>query len=231
MQNSNTKQIVGAIVLAGAMIAGAILIRGGGGGTSIPSIAREIDLNTRSFNKCLADSRFKTRVQADIDDGAQAGVNGTPASFILKDGRAVSFIAVDGEVHDMIPGAQPYETVMENIKRISEGSVESKEAPIRAVSAEDHVIGDLNTAELVIVEYSDLECPFCQRFHDTMHQVVKDTEGRVAWVYRHYPIPQLHPKAFQAAEASECAWEQEGNEGFWKYADKVFEMGLQTNTF
>ena len=232
MQNNDTKQIVGAIVLAGAMIAGAIVIRGGStSSSSVPSIAKQVNLSTRSFNKCLADAKFKSKVEADADDGVKAGVNGTPSSYILKDGKAVTFIASDGKTYDAIPGAQPYEVVSQNIKRILENEAESKPAPIRAVTADDHILGDINTAKLVIVEYSDLECPFCKAFHSTMHQVMDENKGEIAWVYRHFPLTQIHPKAMQAALASECAWDQGGNEAFWKYADKVFEAGLQTNTF
>src|SRR3989344_6007933 len=93
----------------------------------------------------------------------------------------------------------------------------------RAVSKDDHILGDIN-AKIIIVEYSDLECPFCKVFHATMHRVVTESGGKVAWVFRHYPIPQLHPKAFREAEATECAWEQGGNEAFWKYTDRVFEV-------
>lgn len=93
----------------------------------------------------------------------------------------------------------------------------------RPVSLEDdHIFGDLN-AKVVIVEYSDLECPFCKVFHETMHKVVNETDD-VAWVFRHYPIPQLHAKAFAEAEATECAWEQGGNDAFWQYTDKIFEI-------
>lgn len=98
----------------------------------------------------------------------------------------------------------------------------------RSVSKEDHILGNIN-AKVIIVEYSDLECPFCKVFHNTMHRVVNDSEGEVAWVYRHYPIPQLHPKAFHEAEATECAWEQGENNAFWKYIDRVFEITPSNN--
>ena len=62
-----------------------------------------------------------------------------------------------------------------------------------------------------------------------MHRVVDNNTVKVAWVYRHYPIPQLHPKAFQEAEATECAWEQGGNEAFWKYTDRIFEITPSNN--
>ena len=99
---------------------------------------------------------------------------------------------------------------------------------VRPVSSSDHVIGNLN-AKIVIVEYSDLECPFCKVFHNTMHKVIDNSNGKVAWVYRHYPIPQLHPKAFYEAEATECAWEQGENDAFWKYTDRLFEVTPSNN--
>jgi len=95
------------------------------------------------------------------------------------------------------------------------------------ISLDDHITGNPN-AELVIIEYSDLECPFCRIFHATMHQVI-ETNQNVAWIYRHYPIPQLHPKAFHEAEATECAWEQGGDDAFWKYTDRVFEITPSNN--
>ncbi len=98
----------------------------------------------------------------------------------------------------------------------------------RAVSSDEHIFGNPN-AKIVIVEYSDLECPFCKVFHETMQQTVSMYDGDVAWVFRHYPIPQLHSKAFREAEATECAWEQGGNEAFWRYTDRVFEVTPSNN--
>ncbi|HYD90806.1 MAG TPA: thioredoxin domain-containing protein [Flavobacterium sp.] len=99
---------------------------------------------------------------------------------------------------------------------------------VRPVSSSDHILGNPK-AKVVIVEYSDLECPFCKVFHSTMHQIVNDSKGEVAWVYRHYPISQLHPKAFREAEATECAWDQGGNDAFWKYTDRLFEVTASNN--
>ena len=93
---------------------------------------------------------------------------------------------------------------------------------ISPVIAKDHIVGDRN-AELVIVEYSDTECPFCKVFHNTMKEVVKTYDGKVAWVYRHFPIAQLHARATKEAEATECAAELGGNQGFWNYINKLFD--------
>jgi protein-disulfide isomerase len=94
---------------------------------------------------------------------------------------------------------------------------------IAPVTDKDHIIGSRN-ATLVIVEYSDTECPFCKVFHNTMKEVVSTYSGQVAWVYRHFPIAQLHAKAAKQAEATECANDLGGNQAFWKYIDRVFEI-------
>lgn len=85
----------------------------------------------------------------------------------------------------------------------------------------DHIKGDKN-ARILMVEYSDLECPFCKRFHPTAQQAVDAYKGQLAWVYRHFPLTQIHPKAQKYAEASECATELGGPDGFWKMADAIF---------
>ncbi|MEK7465666.1 MAG: thioredoxin domain-containing protein [Patescibacteria group bacterium] len=102
------------------------------------------------------------------------------------------------------------------------------EENIKPVSAADHIFGDPN-APVKIVEFSDLECPFCKQFHYTMKQVVEKYAGKVAWVYRHSPIDQLHPKARKEAEASECAAELGGNTKFWAYVDRLMELTPSNN--
>ncbi|MDQ5950778.1 MAG: hypothetical protein QG639_54 [Patescibacteria group bacterium] len=101
------------------------------------------------------------------------------------------------------------------------GPTKEQLASIPAVSAEDHIRGNAN-AKVVMVEYSDYECPFCGRFHPTMATLKEEFGDDVAWVYRHYPLP-FHPNAQKAAEASECVAQQGGNEAFWTYSDTVFE--------
>ena len=91
-----------------------------------------------------------------------------------------------------------------------------------AISARDHIRGNPD-APVKIVEYSDTECPFCKTFQNTMKEIVQTYNGEVAWVYRHFPIAQLHAKAAKESEATECAAELGGNQAFWKYLDKVFE--------
>ncbi|HEX9608922.1 MAG TPA: thioredoxin domain-containing protein [Candidatus Paceibacterota bacterium] len=104
------------------------------------------------------------------------------------------------------------------------------EIDLAPVTANDHILGNPD-AKIVIVEFSDTECPFCKQFHETMHRIIDEygRDGRVAWVYRHFPIPQLHSKAPKQAEATECAAELGGNTVFWKYIDRVFEITPSNN--
>ncbi|MBI5079406.1 DsbA family protein [Candidatus Wolfebacteria bacterium] len=94
---------------------------------------------------------------------------------------------------------------------------------IKAIAANDHIFGNPN-ASIKIVEFSDMECPFCKRFHSDMKKIIGDYPGKVAWIYRHYPLDQLHSKARKSAEAAECANELGGNEKFWVYLDGYFEV-------
>ena len=88
---------------------------------------------------------------------------------------------------------------------------------VKPISADDHVRGSKN-AEVVLYEWSDFECPFCSRYHPSMVQLMNEYEGKVKWVYRHFPL-SFHPQATPAANASECASEQ-GK--FWEFADELF---------
>ncbi len=107
---------------------------------------------------------------------------------------------------------------------------ENEAGKIEDVSDKDHIIGSRN-AQVIIVEYSDFECPFCKVFHTTMRQIMDVyDDNQVAWVYRHFPIAQLHSKAAKESEASECAYEQGGNTAFWNFANKIFEVTNANNS-
>lgn len=107
----------------------------------------------------------------------------------------------------------------------------SQEIAIRPRSADEHILGN-PSADIVVVEFSDTECPFCKQFHTPMHQLIDEfgKDGTIAWVYRHFPIPQLHPKAAKEGQALECATEQGGNEMFWKYTDLLYQTTKSNNS-
>lgn len=101
---------------------------------------------------------------------------------------------------------------------------------LREIDANDHILGDVN-ARVVIVEYSDTECPYCKVFHSAMLSIMQEygKEGKVAWVYRHFPIAEIHSRAPKEAEAQECAGELGGNSKFWEYTNKLYEITPSNN--
>ena len=97
----------------------------------------------------------------------------------------------------------------------------AKAKNVRPVSDKDHIYGN-PSAEISLIEYSDFECPYCKRFHPTAKQLVDKSDGRVNWIYRHFPLAFHNPGAQKQAEASECAAKLGGNEAFWRYTDYIY---------
>jgi protein-disulfide isomerase len=87
------------------------------------------------------------------------------------------------------------------------------------VSDRDHVLGP-ETARVTLVEYGDYECPYCGAAHSEVKHVVREMGDDLRFAYRHFPLSQIHPHAYQAAEAAEAA----GVQGrFWEMHDLLFE--------
>jgi protein-disulfide isomerase len=89
------------------------------------------------------------------------------------------------------------------------------------ITERDHVRGNPEAA-ITVVEFSDFQCPYCQQFHPTLQQLIVDYPDDVRWVYKHFPLQSIHPQALPAAEASECVWEQGGDDAFWEFGDALF---------
>jgi protein-disulfide isomerase len=75
-----------------------------------------------------------------------------------------------------------------------------------------------DNAAVTIVEFSDFQCPYCGRVTPTVEKLMKDYDGKVRLVFRHFPL-SFHPNAAKAAEAGACAADQ-GK--FWQMHDKMF---------
>jgi protein-disulfide isomerase len=92
------------------------------------------------------------------------------------------------------------------------------EPPRQTVAAANGAAKGPATAPIEVIEFSDFQCPYCQRANPTVTQVLKTYGDRIRFVYRHFPLGN-HPNAKPAAEASQCAAEQ-GK--FWEYHDALF---------
>ena len=116
------------------------------------------------------------------------------------------------------------------VKPATENGKKEEAVKIPSVTAKDHILGN-PSAPVVLVEYSDTECPFCKSFHATTKQIMDQygKDGKVALVYRHFPLDSIHPKARKEAEGAECANELGGNDKFWAYIDRIFEITPSNN--
>ena len=98
------------------------------------------------------------------------------------------------------------------------------------ITKDDHVLGNPN-AEITMFEYSDTECPFCKKFHATMVRLMDQygKNGKIKWVYRHFPLDSIHSKTRKESEATECAAELGGEEAFWTYINRIYEITPANN--
>lgn len=81
-------------------------------------------------------------------------------------------------------------------------------------------------ARYTVIEYSDLECPFCKRHHNngTLDKLLENYPNDVNKIYRHFPLSNIHPNAQMGAEATECVADQKGAKAFYTYIDALFEL-------
>ncbi len=109
-----------------------------------------------------------------------------------------------------------------NVRPELEAGVTPDPSLVPPVTQDDHVFGDIN-APIQIIEYSDIECVFCQRLHVTLKQLTEQFPDEIVWVYRHMPILQNNGLSIGQVIATECAAEQQGNDGFWTMLNRIHE--------
>lgn len=127
--------------------------------------------------------------------------------------------AVRDGIHEFIREQQQAQA---EALRQQQAQADTRADDVRPVSRErDHIYGNPD-ASISLIEYSDFECPYCKRFHPTARELVDASDGRINWVYRHFPLAMHNPGAQQQAEASECAAELGGNDAFWAYTNAVY---------
>ncbi|MEA3322843.1 MAG: thioredoxin domain-containing protein [Patescibacteria group bacterium] len=181
---------------------------------SVSAIIGELGIDAAAFDTCMDEKRYEEAVKDDIKGGQEAGVEGTPHSFVL----------IDSAVYE-IPGAQTEEGVREFFDDLLAGKDPrakdiSATRTVAPVTTDDWVRGD-DDARITVIEYTDVDCPFCKKFHTSTTNIMEDYPNDVKWVFRHMPSDGLHPQARMKAEASECIGELGGAEAFWQYIDKL----------
>ncbi len=97
--------------------------------------------------------------------------------------------------------------------------------PEQIMRKEGRLLYGNKDATITIVEFSDLECPFCARLDPVLRQIIDDSDGKIVWEYRHLPL-SIHPNAQNAAIISECAARELGGEAFWDFAEIALSNSL-----
>lgn len=90
-------------------------------------------------------------------------------------------------------------------------------------SAGKHIYGNVE-ARFTLVVFSDLECPYCKRFHENTIELVNASKGNVNLQWKHLPLSFHNPVAMKEAVAAECIAEEKGNRGFWVFIDDIFRL-------
>ncbi len=120
------------------------------------------------------------------------------------------------------------EGIQSDIERIKKALEEGRRHPVQLederqpVSSDDDYIRGRADAELTLIEFSDFQCPFCERFYrETLPLIDKDyiQTGKLRMIYRDFPLAGVHEHAQKAAEAAQCAGEQ-GK--YWEMHDRIF---------
>jgi len=99
------------------------------------------------------------------------------------------------------------------------GGTKAIEEEVLPITEDDHIFGSKNP-DVYFIEYSDYKCGYCGLFHDTIQTILKEYDGKVAWVYRHTPY---QPGGKEAAVASECIAELAGEDALWQYTEKALK--------
>jgi protein-disulfide isomerase len=176
--------------------------------------ATKLGLDGDTFASCLNSGEQEAKVNNHSTQAAASGGRGTPHNVLIA-----------GNIKVAVPGALPYASLKALIDQLLAGeSPESADPNIQITPLDkenDWIRGNAD-GKVSIIEFSDIDCPYCARHHDTMKQLMTEYGDQISWVYRHFPLTQLHPDAFHKAEAAECAGELGGNEIFWQYLDILF---------
>jgi len=184
---------------------------------TLTDFLKKNNIDEEKINSCVSQKTYAQKVKDDAKSGKEAGVKGTPHSFVLI-----------GDAVYEIPGAQSEEGMREFFDDLLSGKKPrakdiSKTVKLKPVDDNDWIAGS-DDAKITVIEYSDLECPFCKKFHKATTNMMQDYAKDVRWVFRHTPIDNLHPKAREKAETAECIGNIAGAPMFWKYLDNVFSQ-------
>lgn len=190
--------------------------------------ALSFGVDAAKYDACLSSPATLAAIQSDAQEGAQKGVQGTPAFF----------------VNDwFINGAVPLAQFQDAIAKAEQGQHPSAtQAPAAeaaqptplptadlsnvqvGVTADGHFYRGNPSAAVKLLEFSDFQCPYCERHFQQTEPLLDSgyiATGKVLHVFRNFPLEQIHPLAMPAAQAAYCAGQQ-APKYFWELHDWLF---------
>ncbi|MCK4386936.1 MAG: thioredoxin domain-containing protein [Candidatus Pacebacteria bacterium] len=98
-----------------------------------------------------------------------------------------------------------------------------------SVKENDHILGNPD-ALLILISFSDFECPWCKQFHQTMKRIMAEygKSGQVAWIFR--PLSSQNESSQEKVKGAVCVAQLGGNAQYWEYSDKLFEVITSENS-
>jgi protein-disulfide isomerase len=176
-------------------------------------LATDLGLDGSTYETCLADGRHDAAIEASLEEARSLGVGGTP--FFFVDGYPLNG-ARPYEHFEIVTGLAEDGQLAEAFAPPPQQQQPQQQQPQQPAGPQDVPIGDAYSigdpdAPITIVEYTDYQCPFCSRhFSETMPQLVQDyvDTGTVRYVFKDFPLKNIHPQAAEAAEAARCALDQ-----------------------
>ena len=187
------------------------------------STAQDMGLDSDAFNACMDDQQTLETVKQDYFEARDLEFHDLPGvvvgGHVIQDGVSADQLdtIIDALLQKEETGSLP-ETVI---------TVTPSPTPDTDFEPETVSVMGSPDATVTIVEFTDFQCPFCQRYtQQTLPQIKEDyvATGKVRYVLKHFPLTRIHPQAVPAAIASECAGEQ-GK--FWEMHDKLFDEQQQ----
>ncbi len=191
---------------------------------TLEGYAAALDLDTAAFTECLGGSRAFNAVDEQLQYGLDLGVNGTPSFFVNNkyiSGAQPPVVFAEVIAAELAGSPTSLDEYSDNIRVLANREPPAFVILDRAPDFSNAAIKGSPDATVVIVEFSDFQCPFCLRwYNDTLPQIDQQIGDDVALVFLHFPIANLHPNARTTHAAAECAGEQ-GK--FWEMHDLLFE--------
>lgn len=194
----------------------------GYGPSDIKRWATEIGLDSNQFDSCFDSQKYLEQIELEYAQGLDVQISATP-SFLIGN-------------HDsgftIMTGAQTFEVFKSRIDSYLDGTAPPMQVELTADPIGNSTFIGNRDAEVMIIEFSDFQCPFCRAFYTNTFPQIEieylDT-GKAVLVYKEFPLTSIHPGAVDYGMATKCAGEQ----GKWREMhDKIFneqnKLGIAT---